>query len=452
MSGTARAACHELMSSLIFLLHPTTQPQLLLDQLTMAPSRGKTKPTKAPNNKRQPAKLVTPAVRGSTVTDLPEPGVLEKQMPLELQQLLLNIFRNAFPERLGLDLPPLLQDVKRHLYNRDFLRAFGRGDYLEAYAVRWSASRALCYLQIFQAIEPYLQDWIEHRGSFDSAEGQIKAAVPVMGESTLQIVCLGGGAGAEIVALAGLLNLLDRRRVSNTDDTSSQHNSAGPDEGPQSSAVYPSLNISSIDIANWRPILTALHKHITTPPPVSKYASAAVKAAAAPPLLDPVRFSTHFHQADLLSPSQSASDPLSCLRCAGLVTMMFTLNELYAASLSCTQLFLHSLTAALPSGALLLVVDSPGSYSTVALGGGGGEKGKRYPMHWLLDLALLRGVGGDSGDSGVEGERSHGNGEKNARWEKLTSKEAVWFRLPKGLRYPIDLEDMRFQMHLYRRC
>jgi 25S rRNA (uracil2843-N3)-methyltransferase len=49
--------------------------------------------------------------------------VLEPVIPTELQQLLLNIFRDGFPEVLNSDcLQPLLQDVKAALYERDFGR------------------------------------------------------------------------------------------------------------------------------------------------------------------------------------------------------------------------------------------------------------------------------------------------------------------------------------------
>ncbi|KAF7570664.1 hypothetical protein PtrM4_106660 [Pyrenophora tritici-repentis] len=52
-------------------------------------------------------------------------------IPIELQQLLLNIFRNSFAEHLSSDFAPLLQEVKGHLYNRDFATAFGKNEYLE---------------------------------------------------------------------------------------------------------------------------------------------------------------------------------------------------------------------------------------------------------------------------------------------------------------------------------
>lgn len=129
-----------------------------------------------------------------------------------------------------------------------------------------------------------------------------------------------------------------------------------------------------------------------------------------------------------------------------LVTLMFTLNELYTASAPRTQLFLMKLTDVLPTGALLLVVDSPGSYSEVQVN----NSPKKYPMHWLLDHALLR--SDKKRENGGEAERGwvEGNDERQ-RWEKLIGDESRWFRLPGGLRYPIELENMRYQIHLFRR-
>ena len=79
------------------------------------------------------------------------------------------------------------------------------------------------------------------------------------------------------------------------------------------------------------------------------------------------------------------------------------------------------------------MVDSPGSYSETAVG----AQAKRYPMHWLLDKILLD---TEEGEPVVEGRR----------WEKRESQTSVWFRLDAALKYPIPLEDMRYQLHLYR--
>ena len=85
-----------------------------------------------------------------------------------------------------------------------------------------------------------------------------------------------------------------------------------------------------------------------------------------------------------------------------------------------------------------MVVDSPGSYSTVGLNQtqppreGKELGGKKYPMHWFLEHTLLEAGGGK-------------------RWEKVYVEEGRWFRLDRGLRYPIALEDMRMWVGVYRR-
>src|ERR1700759_4289238 len=68
-------------------------------------------------------------------------------IPSELQQTVLNVYRNAFPDSFSSELPELLQVVKRHLFERDFAAAFGNDDYLKAYALRWSPSRSLAYMR-----------------------------------------------------------------------------------------------------------------------------------------------------------------------------------------------------------------------------------------------------------------------------------------------------------------
>lgn len=65
---------------------------------------------------------------------------------VKLQQLLLNIFRDAFSGVIDSDdFHQLLQDIKGALYDREFSRAFGKEEYLEVYSARWSPSRSLCY-------------------------------------------------------------------------------------------------------------------------------------------------------------------------------------------------------------------------------------------------------------------------------------------------------------------
>ncbi|KAL1598453.1 hypothetical protein SLS59_006737 [Nothophoma quercina] len=332
---------------------------------------------------------------------------LETRIPPETQQLILDIFRNSFRGRIESDdLQSLLQEVKGHLFDRNFKEAFGREDYLEAYAARWSPSRALGYLGVLWRMRESLDLVQDAEEQPDATENDAS--------KSWKVACLGGGAGAEIGTLGGLHRLLlDEHR---------ENGEAQPKD----------MEVVAIDSADWSQVVDQLTQQITTPPPLSKYASAAVKAANRP-LAEPSAFKTVFYQYDLLT-----VDPVTlttALSGANLVTLMFTLNELYSTSISQTQAFLLHLTNALKPDAMLLVVDSPGSYSTVSLNGAD----KNYPMQWLLDHTLLADTSGGKAKEEVR------------MWEKVQEDDSRWFRLDDRLSYPIELENMRMQLHLYRR-
>jgi 25S rRNA (uracil2843-N3)-methyltransferase len=311
-------------------------------------------------------------------------------IPLKLQQLCLDLFRDAFHP--GPEDHRVLQEIKGYLYSRDFAAAFGKDEYLRVYASRWSPSRALAYVHVFQDIEPYL--------SKDS-------------DDVAHTVCIGGGAGGELVALSTLSSL--------------EH--TGSSGSPKRTIV------TLLDIADWSNVIERLQRTITKPPELSKYASQAKKDANKALLTDDA-LTVSFKKRDILDSQEQMAEQLSAY-CKGatLVTFMFTLNELYSTSMIKTQQLLQQLTDNMTPGSCLLVVDSPGSYSTVSINGAE----KKYPMQWLLDYTLL-------GQS-TKGEKD----QVPPQWEKLTSHDSRWFRLDESLQYPIELEDMRYQIHLYRR-
>ncbi|KAI5369278.1 Putative SAM-dependent methyltransferase [Septoria linicola] len=333
-----------------------------------------------------------PQNRGKNNKPLPkqdEVQVTVSTIPLALQQKCLNIFRDALPS--GDDDAVLLQEVKGHLYKRDFATAFGKDEYLKIYASRWSASRALGYIQILRDLQEKLL------AGHDEDE-------------VLKVICLGGGAGAEVVALGAWLH---------------------EQNGSESDAQL-SIQALMLDIAAWDTIVNGLQHAVVNPPVLSKYASAAAKAANVRMLSEDV-FKTQFQQVDALDLSDEKSQAL--YGGADLITLMFTLNELYSTSVPKTQKMLARITDAAQPGTHLLVVDSPGSYSTVTINGAE----KKYPIQWLLDHTLL----------GTQQKR--GEEEKPVKWEKLVSDDSRWFRLPEGLEYRMELENMRYQIHLYRR-
>lgn len=312
--------------------------------------------------------------------------------PLHLQQKCLNVFRDALDP--DFQDGQTIQEVKGYLYNREFAAAFGKDEYLRVYAARWSPSRALGYLQIMADIQKHFM--CEKSGSSLGSRGGCK------------VVCLGGGAGAELVGLSGWANMLS--------ETTSRT----------------SLQILLVDKAPWDRTVAELYKGIVTAPQMSKFAPAAARETNFP-LLPEDAISVEFRQVDVLDCPEL--DFRRLVVDADLVTLMFTLNELYSVSLAKAQRLLSQIEAIVAPGTLLLVVDSPGSYSTVALNG----TEKRYPMQWLLDIPFL----------GPQPKAETKLPE--AKWEKVVSDASRWFRLPAGLQYPIELENMRYQIHLFKR-
>ncbi len=302
-------------------------------------------------------------------------------LPLELQQFILDQFSHAFPFSDAVKLKQTIQEVKGHLYDRDFADAFGKQDYLSAYTLRWSASRALCYGEIFANLQ-FLQD---------------RQKPPQLHKSASQVLCIGGGGGAELVGLAAATRASDTR-----------------------------TEVTVVDIADWSGTLETLRNVLVSPPPLSTYASETVRKANRA-MIEPERLNVTFVQKDILECRSEGLREL--LLGMELCTIMFTLNELFSSSISNTTALLLGLGDVMEVGALLLVADSPGSFSEVKIGKG--QQTKQYPMKWLLDHTLIEVAKGT--------------------WEKVMEDDSRWFRMEKQLRYPIGLENMRYQIHLYRR-
>ena len=352
--------------------------------------RAKLMQLRAAKQDAKSAKTAKTNARKGATKEQDQARLRSSNITTNLQQRCLNIFRDSL---WGDDFPEFqatLQEVKGHLYNRDFARAFGSEHYLRAYAIRWSAARALGYLQVFEDINKFI----------------VQQSKTASEDQSLKILGIGAGAGAELVSIAGWSNIYG--------------NFGGAE------AKKTRIDATLVDIAEWRPISDKLADASISMPVLSKYASATARAANTP-MADGEAFRATCDQADVLEWNDETVTRQAST--ASLITIMFTLNELYSSSVPKTQHFLKSLTASVEEGTLLLVVDSPGSYSTVAINGAE----KKYPMQWLLDHTLL------------------GASPEDALWEKVLTDESRWFRVPEGLQYPIDLENMRYQIHLYKR-
>jgi 25S rRNA (uracil2843-N3)-methyltransferase len=364
----------------------------------------KPKPKNSAQAKRKPQDSEVNPPKESRAADA-QPVTQWAPEEMQEQQLMLDVFRNTFKPVLTSpdEMNKTLQEIKTALFNREFDKAFGNEEHLDAYAARWSPTRALCYERVLHraTVELNLETIYPN---YDPDRSQTEAPIE---PRSLRVVSIGGGA-AELAAVAAFL----RGELQQTT----------------------TAELVLVDSGPWRSVVDKLYVGLTTPPPVSPYANAAAKAAAAAagPFISAERLSLRFEQHDVLALS---SDQLAAI--VGdkpvLLTLCFTLNELFTAGgLAKTTIFLSTLTAVLPLDSLLLVVDSAGSYSEVGLG----SSAKKYPMHWLMDKVLGGGGGSDDRDG--------------RWWHKVDEQESVWFRLKPGLDYPIQLENMRHQVHVHR--
>lgn len=362
----------------------------------------------------------------------PEPVIQEQFLPVELQQLILDVFQRTFPASEDFEtLKPMLRAINTALLQEDLQTAFGTREYREGYALRWSPSRSLAYANVLAWIcdQRREDDWVKRLLDY-----LMSAQTDHEPQKAATAVCFGGNA-AEVMAFAALLRHL-------------RSDAAGKPESEQCSdqteqRKEPLLKIHIVDIADWSSVVSALETGLTTPPPLSKYASATARASNAA-LLSSHALDVTFTCVNILDfttddlRSMIGPEPT-------LISFLLTLNDLYSTSVSKTTALLRKLETALPRGSLLLVLDSPGaSYEVVVAGRREANQsdGRRqsFQMSWLLDRALMQRSPKD--EEGTE---------TPPLWEKLVDEGTKHHMLEDKLRYPVSLENIKFQVHVFRR-
>lgn len=299
-------------------------------------------------------------------------------LPLQESQLVLNLFARTFADGplANPSLQQNLQIIKGHLFNRDYLAAFSP-EKLPSYAVRWSPSRALLYRAVFET----------YAGSVftaDMDEAEVKDQKEEEKGEMTKVVCIGGGAGGELVGAAACFAAL----------------AAGSKK---------KLHLTAVDIAEWGEVVDQFLGTVKTS---KHYGSEG-------------RFDADFRRADILE--EGVAEEVVTLD-TRLLTICFTTNELYTQSRAATTKFFLGLAGKMKKGTLLLVVESAGSWSTVKVGD------KVFDMGMLLEHTLLGPKDGD-----------------DPAWEMVKKQDSRWFRLPEGLRYPLQLEDSRIMVRVFQR-
>lgn len=122
-----------------------------------------------------------------------------------------------------------------------------------------------------------------------------------------------------------------------------------------------------------------------------------------------------------------------------LITVFFSISDLWASSVVKCTAFLLKLTLAAPKDSLLLIIDGLDSSAEITLEKDDqGKERKAYPMHYLLDMVLL--------------ERQLPNLMDNKpAWARLLEDQSRLFRVAGQLKYSIGLENIKFQVHLFKK-
>ncbi len=386
-----------------------------------------------PSYIRKPAKQTPAAVKDTSLTEKIQ------SLFVKHQQLILDTIRTTFPAADEFNaLIPVLRAVKEALDQKDYCTAFGTEDFLEAYTIRWSPSRALTSANVLAWICSEMGEaaWVQQFLHND-------------GQKPSKIVCIGRG-GSDLLACVALLKQSHQSKL----DECPRPKSSSPDAiktdfvSIASSHLDPDYNDSAmvdlnlIDRHDWSGIVTKLQHTLTHCPPLSKYATAKAHASNIPAIPSHV-LNLAVNQIDIL---ESESTDLRAMigPNPALITLFFTLHEFYSISIAKTTAFLLRLTLAAPKGSLLLIVDSPGADAALPDGSNKGEE-KKYPLEWLLYRALL---------PPKSSPRSSTNSEEEEQpaWAKLIKggheKE---YKLPAALRFPGSLENTKLQVHLLER-
>jgi 25S rRNA (uracil2843-N3)-methyltransferase len=124
---------------------------------------------------------------------------------------------------------------------------------------------------------------------------------------------------------------------------------------------------------------------------------------------------------------------------AVLITIFFSISDLWASSVVKCTAFLLKLTLAAPKDSLLLIIDGLDSSAEITLEKDDqGKERKAYPMHYLLDMVLLE-------------KQLLSLMDNKPAWEKLLEDQSRLFRVAGQLKYSIGLENIKFQVHLFRK-
>ncbi|KAJ3417624.1 hypothetical protein HDV05_000081 [Chytridiales sp. JEL 0842] len=328
------------------------------------------------------------------------------------------------------DLTANLRKIKDLFLIRDYESIFTNPLFLDPYVAAYSPSRALCYWDMFVRCK-YLRQLLRGKE----------------GGKPSEVFCMGAGSCGELVGIAtamvGLNQTLgiakkqavldgsnekmeenNRREISQSNNDERKENTAqGGDEKDSTTSGETQLKIHIQDLGLYHTAFSRISHQLTQPPfSLSR---------------DRLSITNSFGEDVLDFQSPSLDENTKKIASADLITALFIMNELLAESKAQFVKLIGLLVKHMKKGAMLLIVDSAGSFSEVYLCKDGKEKpaaasahesgdGRTYMVYHLLD--------------------------KIGAFEILEQTDSRWYRYPEdaGLDYPLKLTNIRYFMRLYK--
>ncbi|KAF9988003.1 hypothetical protein BGZ65_000432 [Modicella reniformis] len=350
-------------------------------------------------------------------------------------QHILNVVRESCQDAFSLpSFADTLQTIKSHFFARNYDAVFQNPAHLPVYSARYAPSRALCYYHTF----------LEHPVLMKILEG---------GPST--ILCIGSGAGSELVGISAAMvhaNPAPKTKKKagsdkkGTDTSVKRAGNISKEKPPAEEDAIQSTSDGAILGLEGQSLTSSNDNTIAEPESTEGVASKIAKSKKMPksdkhqvtiviqdyvdwstvltPMetvvrarmkLGPERLHCETEIGNVLDLSEGLLDRVAK---ADLITFLFVLNELFQDKKR-TMLLVAKMVAAMPQGAHMLVVDSAGSFSNLRVGE------RTYMVYMLLDH--LKDL------------------------EIVYQDDAIWYRCPPGVTYPLKLENMRHFIRIYRK-
>ncbi|KXS10043.1 hypothetical protein M427DRAFT_63095, partial [Gonapodya prolifera JEL478] len=350
----------------------------------------------------------------------------------------------------------------KHLFTlRDYNSIFNdplHPEKLAVYSAEYVAGRALAYADLF------------------SSEESVRNVLGRAKEDTVVVTCLGGGCGSEMVGLTACLMRNAFLSTSQSISTSAEFSAVSESQSSHQGTSKTGLIVHVVDFGDYANILDTLEHSMRSSWGLSRH-----------------QIGYSFHKADILDlfrPRMSDSQSQS-ITTASIITLLFTLNELFRSSKKDTVGLVEGLVHKMRPGALLLCADSSGSFSELEISTtsnkSGGEitasaKQSRKQAHTLGNARTSQTRTATPKDPESSGENPEASGGRvvpvyrlldllatpsrsNPRphFELVYSTDARWFRVEDGVNaterggksfrgaYPVKVENMRYWCRILRK-